>query len=390
MSVSNTPNSNPTKSLAMLVAGALLCGALGAYGQSQYAKWKSSRPGIELAERSGLARAEPAAQLRIDQSDIQSKAIQLRERLKTLGLSEDEAMPVVLTYLESRYPRNAPIGTYWHKGWRPTTVDTIDYEQRREEAVRTMVVAIYGGAAEAAKPFERYFQPLADEYPFLTAVEQRRLIKMRRENALRRTLQSGALAATSVAGVRPGNGQDEGARRSSETTGDPLESMLRLEEVMPKEKAFEIALRESSLAYSLRSSDVDYSESEFRAVFAEALSAARDHRPLTLSRMQAVLPNEKALRVIAAADPAMAAIRRVASGADLSDYKTWEIFKVYRESSDQVFDLLPRKGEGMNPGNVARVKSVLEERQRKIEAISGVEIARRIIEEIGRDSRIKQ
>lgn len=355
---------------ALSVAGNLILGVA----------WLSaSRQESQVDERGSPETKRPAAATVLASVNVPISDEVLRrevDQLKQRGLSEEQTMTIMLDRisrsLESSYPRNEK---YWEANWQPGPAADLQTRAAFTQAVGDTLTRLFGATAENAPALASVFRPFDREYPFLAPAEQRALRDLRLRRQLARTSGapgSGPASSPVVPGVlSPGTG---GASLAGSSFIDELAAAL------PKEKALEVALRESSVAQRLRAANAGLTEEEFRKLFNVIAEADRAGRPATLRQLVPIVSKQTAVRVLAQSDPVWPKLVQASRDSRLSDDTLMAVYSLVRESAD---DLVGRVQAGvLSQENARLVAESISRRNERIRGLVGEETAARLLEAI--------
>jgi hypothetical protein len=146
---------------------------------------------------------------------------------------------------------------------------------------------------------------------------------------------------------------------------------------------FEFRLRDSSVAQQLRSSPLEFNESEFRQVFRvldemqnsgggiDAVLAARE-------RLRDVLGNSRLAQFWAARDPVLTRLQGTAERLGISGASMLSIYEILNEFQDRKMQVA--KLAEVDPGSVTEQSAALRDAERAaIAAVVGAELADEIL-----------
>jgi hypothetical protein len=252
-------------------------------------------------------------------------------RLLAAGLGEHEAKALLLVELEAAAVRaiEPPADRYWETP-RQAYADYALAVAAAHAVVRASLDAVFADAAAAAPEFARIYRPVDVLFPFLSPEQQVALHSWRLE-------RQRDLLSAGPADPRSGAGE----RRGAQAPGDELAG---LRGVLPADAAFEVALRESSLAEDLRAAGIAYTEDEFRSAYAllmEIDGATGDTRVQIAGRraLRALLGTQRYERIWARRDPVMNVVRRIGRDLALSDAAVAAAYGVLNDAQEQLLEL---------------------------------------------------
>ncbi|MCU0730780.1 MAG: hypothetical protein MUE84_04260 [Hyphomonas sp.] len=285
-------------------------------------------------------------------------------RLRSLGLSDDETMPIILQKVMKAAEESVPRGQkYWERDWAPSALANPSARATVLGKAEASLRALYGPGAEDAMALASVFRPLQREYPFLSPAEQQAVIAAR----IRRLGQQGSAQL--------------GSMRASPSGGAPQDADLSLLEdlssVLPIEKARAVALRESTLAQRIRASDARLSEEQFGRIFDLLVDARRRQRPVALRDLGAVVEKPAALRVLAQFDPSWPRLSATSRSLGLSDQAALDVFAVVKEASDELAGRL--KTGAVNQDSARFIAETLSRRNERIRSLVGSQAAPQLL-----------
>ena len=298
-------------------------------------------------------------------------------RLRGLGLSLEETMPIILDRVRRSIAGAAPAVSdkYWQSDWQSVSREVLVARSRQTEAIRAELLSVYGAEAESAAPLRDLFRPLDATLPFLSPAEQRaiaqfRLTRPARVSGVPPPMGAGMMMAAAMPAVPPN--PQAGARVPM--TGSHAEFMASLPSELSKASAFEFALRESPLAARLRAAHADLTESEFRALFTAMADAERNRVPPSLDLAAGQVPRSKVLKVVSQGDPAWLGLQAAAARISLPEQQVLAVYEVVRQTNVSLASLANPSGAAMSD-RAARIGTIMQERQRRIEQLVGPEQA---------------
>jgi hypothetical protein len=252
-------------------------------------------------------------------------------RLRGLGLSVEETMPIILDRLRrSVYSLSSVEDKYWESDWQSASREAVVARSHQSEAIRAALLSLYGPDAESAAPFHDLFRPLDATLPFLSPAEQRALVQFRLARASAGPPPFGP--SMPMPAAVPASPPNMPAVNRVPLPGSHAEFVASLPSALSKKSAFEVALRESPLAARLRSARADLTESEFRLLFTAMADAERDRVPLSLELLSRQVPRAKALKVVSQGDPAWLGLQSAASRLSLSEQQVVAIYDAVRQT----------------------------------------------------------
>jgi hypothetical protein len=306
-------------------------------------------------------------------SDGEMDAAALRRHLVQLGLADRETKPIVLAYLNAAaFSRDlsAPY-EYWRAEDGSNAVSRVEATEKNSEQIRATLLALYGAAAQDDPAFATAFRPLQDRFPFLSSQQQ---IAVRRLQSERRAAGTQTIAAAGPAGssVPPGR-----------PAAPPQDAQIR--DILRDEATYrEYAMRESALAYRLRSAGVAFTESEYRAVFELMHEYGASANPAAFvaqrDAVRNVLGRERALQLWAATDPLFQSIEQVSQQHGLRESAVLDAYEAVVAAQD---DLLRMSGGPPDARQAQFIRERIERRDSMLRSLVGDAAARGLIEAIG-------
>ena len=300
-------------------------------------------------------------------------AAALRQLLMEQGLSEHETKLAVLGFLNAAaLDRAASVPSeYWRADDARNNASRIEAAERRGEATRKTLVAIYGDAAQDDPAFATAFRPLQERLPFLSSEQQIALRRLR--------LEQRPAAAQTIGGPGPANTSGPPQRASSTASDAPIRELLRDESTYR-----EYAMRESSLAHRLRATGVEFTEREFRAVFElmDDFSAGANPAAFVVQReaVRKVLGRERAIALWAATDPLFPAIKQAAQQHGVPESSTLDAYEAVVAAQD---DLLRMSSGVRDPQQGQQIRERIEQRDSMLRSLVGEAAASAVIEAVG-------
>jgi hypothetical protein len=293
-------------------------------------------------------------------------------RLKSLGLTEAETMQIALNMVWSSVRASNPKqDEYWLPTWQPQVIADTVTRLAEHRAVRSELLGIFGPAAEDAKPFAQVYRPLDRQYPFLSSREQQAVF----DHRLALQTHQGVRSRATDGADRPDRVDPSPARLSQRGTASGIASATGgLEPVLPQQKLFEIAVRESAAAERLRKADADLTEAQFREVFAIFWRAEIEARAAGLVDLQEVVARHKALQILGQFDPAWGAIARRGRELKVSDNLLMEVFGVVRAAADQANEMM-RNQTQVSPEMIAAIAKRIADRDASVSQLVGPDVA---------------
>lgn len=195
-------------------------------------------------ERSGFG--QPAFDLQTLQPTTASEAGGMFSALRAAGIDESSAKIMVAARIEAGEPPQGP-SSYWKLKSRAADEMRLA-EMKREQRRRDIVMAAFGNDVQADPAFAALFTPYGQEFAFLPPHKQVELQKI-------------DLLVLEESLEAPGSGQptDPGSLAHRR--------LGRIQQLLTPEEQFEFEIRTSFTAQQLLSTDFDFTEAEFRAVY---------------------------------------------------------------------------------------------------------------------------
>lgn len=315
---------------ALVVATMYLGQRVGIFDMLQAANQQASSAAVDKSEPRSSVQA-------LGTWDLQQLR-HLHAGLLKAGLDEMDAKGVLVALMYASIER--PPQEYW-KPRHTRLADEFTADHRTGVAMYAALKELFGNEADAASSILRRFLPLQHEFAFLPAEKQLRvqevLIAHRPAERISAVPSRGAMA-----------------QRRASLLGE-------LREVLTKDELFEYELRRSPIAERLRETGFDFTEAEFRKVFAVLLSA--DHStmlgptptPATWSgpalppqaqRIAKVLGDERFRQYVKFQDPTYQVLDKTSSAFGLAP-----------TTADAAYEIIQRTAEKAN--NVGANKPVL-------------------------------
>jgi Pyruvate/2-oxoacid:ferredoxin oxidoreductase gamma subunit len=245
-----------------------------------------------------------------------------------------------------------------------------------QKHLRTELLGRYGAAAKDDPLFRSHFRPLDPLYWFLTSDEQLAIQALRfgRDAAL----QSAARGANRTAAA-------DGVMRVGDvaTLAVVQKYQADLATVLDADTLFEFELRDSPVAAQLRTSGLNFTESEFRQVYAlmaglQGGPAEIDELIETRHRLREVLGNRRFAALWAARDPGFADLSEIAERRSLPEGMALAVYELMNEFQDRRIGLA--KAAERDPGRAAQAALTLADDERMaITRLVGEEVADEIV-----------
>jgi len=322
-----------------------------------------------------LAKQTPLL-LNID-SDYESLIVQLRDA----GYDESLLRQIMLAMINRDHlllEANAAKNPYWkpaNKDPEEKLTKQITWEADR----RQQLLDLFGSAIVDEALFEDIFKPLNDRLAFLSSEKQIKLYELhRRDEAKSQNLFSGGFTQESR--------EDLQAQRQN--------LQRQIAELLGTTETFEYQMRESRLANRMRQglNDFDYSEQEFREIFAlrqenegadfSRLSNRADlraQRENSEARIQDFLGPSRYQEYARSQDPAYRSLQSIGERYGNSTAEINEIYSISRDASDQISQL--RDSNSLNQEErQQRMGEIHQESFDKIERIAGKQTAESVKE----------
>jgi hypothetical protein len=264
---------------------------------------------------------------------------------------------------------------YWSADseYQPAYLQALTEGQKQ---LRDELLVRYGAAAKDDPLFRSYFRPLDPLYWFLTSDEQLAIqaLRLGRDAAL----QSAARSAN-------GTASPDGAMRVGDvaTLAVVQKYQADLATILAADTLFEFELRDSPVAAQLRTSGLNFTESEFRQVYAlmaglQGGPAELDELIETRNRLREVLGNRRFASLWAARDPGFADLSEIAERRSLPEGMALAVYELMNEFQDRRIGLA--KAAERDPGRAAQAALTLADDERMaITRLVGEEVADEIV-----------
>ena len=256
------------------------------------------------------------------------------QALLSRGLNSKETKPLLLARLElgSESRLGQPLDHYW-------TLRDSDYLRHSvslvedQSFVRSVLVDVYGVAAENDEVFVSVFKPLNLRFPFLTSAQQVTIEKARLEHQVE--------MATYFESQRPSASPKLVGYAQSIQSFENFQE--KLQSILSSNAFFEYSLRDSPLANQLRRSGVAFGEQEFRAAYTVLSDFQRtntdDGNPQDMfsvkNELRRVLGTQKFTEFWAFRDPTYEDLQRVADRHQLPDTTLLAAYEILSTNEDQ-------------------------------------------------------
>ncbi len=357
---------------AILVVSIVANIALATYLVSEDAR----QPEIRIDQERPIS-DPPAAAALFSHGEMDASA--LRRLLTQAGLAERETKPIVLAYLNAAvFSRNvsAPY-EYWRADEGSSGAPRVEAAERSSEQIRKTLIALYGREAQDDPAFAAAFRPLQDRLPFLSSQQQ---LAVRRLQTERRAAGTPMIAEAGPAiSAVPANSSGPPGRPPSAPQDARLRTLLRDEATYR-----EYAMRESPLAYRLRSAGVAFTESEYRAVFElmDDYRASANPAAFVAQReaVRNVLGRERALQLWAATDPLFRSIEQVSQKHGVQERAVLDAYEAVVAAQD---DLLRMSGAPPDARQAQYIRERIERRDSMLRSLVGEAAANGLIQAIG-------
>ena len=318
----------------------------------------------EQPPANGIRRpSEPSS---VSPDDPAALAYDLQSRV----LSVEESIPLVRAAIGRQWDLDnaSRLPNYWDKDWDARRFGRSRRMHLRGNAVRAELLNIYGDEVTTYPVVADLFFPLSPEFDFFTSAQQLAVVDWR----LRQPLP-----INSVTAPGPGTSADSLARQQSDT-------ISTLPGVLDDEDVVEYGLRESARARMLRSSGIQFDETEFRAAYlALTHGAPAGTSPVSLDELQSVLGRDKYLALKAQYDPGYSALVEAANNMGLPDDAVHAVYVVINDTNRQLRSI--RATHAADPQLGAdMMQAVLDDRRTQIEAIVGEDEAALLMEALNR------
>ena len=269
--------------------------------------------------------------------------------------------PVLVAYLAKDIPTHRGSADEYWKPCNPAARGLSVHADDLRDHARAELTAIYGVQAEADPAFASLFRPLDDRFSFLTPKEQIVVKRLRDEQADHVDCMQPLQRLETAEGASAAAAQVD----------------QRLAKTLDESKRLEYELRESPLSQLLRTSGVDFSESEFRSVFetmhdfqsltsptAEAFVAQRD-------AINEILGRGRATQLWARMDPAFPAIEEAGNDHQLPNDTILAAYEILLDTQEQIVGM-----------SVSRrtLREAIDNRDRRLRELVGDAAARDIVQ----------
>ena len=288
------------------------------------------------------------------------------ESLRARGLGVDETKPLILAQLEASLLAEADTGTldsYWAAEMAATY---LHYEldiARQQASLRAAIVDIYGPSSVSDPAFRRIFKPLYPRLSFLTPDEHVEVQRFQLEQRLERSSQQ-IRSSVAPGKALPANFISVSGHR---------ELVEKLDGFLKPATVTEYLIRYSPLASQMRSSDVQFSEAEFRAAysFLEKLELGLDgpnEFVAIRASLRKLLGPKRFTQLWAVRDPMFAAIESAGVHLGLSETEVLGAYEVVNDTQEMMIQAAERFGSNPEQGRTA----ANDARAIRLERLSGL------------------
>lgn len=251
-----------------------------------------------------------------------------------IGDAREQAKLSMLASLEAE--AESRLGAVSRQYWR--TDDGFEEEYVKasievQEFIRDSLRRAFGTEAENDVLFHRIFKPMGPMFSFLSSEQQIAIqrLKLERDLQTRNAMRGG----NSSIGPQMFARQDNSAIERI-----AADYQAELERILDEAELYEYLLRESPVAQRLRSSGVELTEQEFRAVFTTlselaALDGGVDAALAARTELNEILGTRRFARLWSTQDPKFFAINSIAKEHDLSDEAVLSVYEIFVVSEDE-------------------------------------------------------
>ena len=305
----------------------------------------------------------------------------LVDRLRAEGVAEDVLRQIMLAtinrdhLLANAAESNPP---YWKAAER-NPEDKLNKQLAWEADRRQQLLSLFGSDIVDDLMFEEFFKPLNSTLAFLSSDKQIKLYELQRQDdAATQSLFSGGFTQES--------------REDLQTQRQDLQRQIA--ELLGTDDAFEYQLRESRLADRMRRGldDFDYSESEFRQIFAirqenegvetsrfSSREAYREQRQASEARIRDYLGPDRYEAFARSQDPAYRSLQSIGERYGNSTSEINEIYSLSRSAQEQIDEV--RATESLDrEERQERIRDIRNESYAQIERIAGKDTAESVKE----------
>jgi len=242
------------------------------------------------------------------------------------------------------------------------------------DMARARLLAIYGPRAKTDPDFRSLFRPLDQRFSFLSPDEQVSVQRLQIEFS--RDL---ALAAAKPQGHEDTRSGEFVAVINAPHYEQFLDALTKL--IGPK-ATLEYELRESPLANQLRSSDLSFTEEQYRGSFQilRSLDRARPDRDEYLAartQLRNVLGDNAFTKLWAARDARFAVISRAGHQENLSEDRILSAYQILNDGQEALLRTLS-KSEHDPERRSTTIKELQSEQQRRLGELVGDSVAKRL------------
>jgi hypothetical protein len=267
-----------------------------------------------------------------DRSAVVSQTLDARktyEGLLASGLNIDSAKRALVGVLQSQ--RRPAIAEYWRSPHARRIQQRLD-QHRADAAVRAIVLDAFGPAAVDEAGFAAVFKPLQSEFPTMSSQQQLAILEVER------SVDEEQLAQ--LAQPVPGS-----TAPTANTARDRLASILSSAALL------EYDLRRSLTAQRLAASGFEFTEREFREVFAIYSSGVNARNGVLLQtastlepKLRAALGAERYELFVRSQDPAFRTLAAIARLHKLPQEKVEAAYRIVRKAAQQPAGIGPQSG----------------------------------------------
>lgn len=267
---------------------------------------------------------------------------------------------VTLSALQAKYatPNAAPALYYWQPAYK--IANQFKAAQRRNaESIRAELSANYGEQVFTEATFSTFFYPLGAGFEFLTSNQQIHIAELRDE------YHAGLM---SIKG---------GLQSFVELQRKEQVYLGRVQEILSEDEFLEFQLRESQLAEQLRSINFDWSESEFRKVYAVRAASTTPTSPLLPAglfssgllseEVKQVLGEVRYLKYLKATDPTFGQLSSQVELNGGSEQDAADAYAVYTSYGEQII-------QAMQSRDLKRAQQLKTERDQIIQEKTGARV----------------
>ena len=347
-------------------------------GISAFAFLGGSANPLHLFERASKGSSDVAL---LAESDLPGAEL---ARLRQLGLTDEETMPIILERIRQKISDRIPTGSdsYWKSDWQSVSRESVSARSRQTEAIRAAVISMYGPQAETAIPLKDLFRPLEATLPFLSPAEQRAVVQYR----MSRSVRAGPATPPVGTGLTPAPMPAFAAGSRQRAATSHADFLASLPAELSDANKFEISLRESPIAARLRAANADLTEPEFRALFVAIADAEAKHLPLSMDIAAGQVARSKVLKIVSQGDPAWIGLQAVAPRLALSEQQVSAVYEAVRQANTELAALAAEAAGGA-ARSPAQISGIMQERHRRIQQIVGAESAQTLLDALNESYR---